>query len=91
MTQTSPTPATTAPLTVRYFAAAAEHAGLHEQEVTGPHTLGQLRAWLTAEHGPEFARVLDCSSVLVDGSRPGDDDPLPPGVPIDILPPFAGG
>lgn len=78
-------------LTLRYFAAAAELAGRHEQEVSGPNTLGQLRAWLAAEHGPEFARVLSRSSVLVDGNRPGDDEPLPVGVPIDILPPFAGG
>ncbi|HWV26747.1 MAG TPA: MoaD/ThiS family protein [Aeromicrobium sp.] len=76
---------------LRYFAAAAEMTGRHEQDVDGPITMGQLRAWLESEYGPVFAQVLRRSSLLVDGHRPGDDDALPDGATVDVLPPFAGG
>lgn len=76
---------------VRYFAAAAEAAGVPAEELAAS-TLGQLRQAMVAAHGPELARVLERCSVLVDGvttTAPGASvggDAL-----VDVLPPFAGG
>jgi len=54
-------------------------------------TLGALRSALADSYGAEFARVLRRCAVLVDGERLDDDDPVPAGATVDILPPFAGG
>lgn len=76
---------------VRYFAAAAEQAGLAEEQVQAS-TVGQLHESLTQAHGAGFAHVLAQCSVLVDGSATTDPTTLlPPHATIDILPPFAGG
>ena len=74
---------------VRYFAAAAEAAGL-EEETLEAATVGDLKALLTARFGEPMRKVLASGSFLVDGvvSR---DDALPIGARIDVLPPFAGG
>ena len=76
---------------LRYFAGAADAAGREEQQVEGPITIGQLRATLSAEHGPEFAGVLGRCSMLVDGVRGADDVLVADTATVDILPPFAGG
>ena len=76
---------------VRYFAAAAEAAGLPD-EVWEPAvaTVGELRSALVARYGTAMARVLETGSFLVDGvvSR---DPARPLGERVDVLPPFAGG
>jgi molybdopterin synthase sulfur carrier subunit len=76
---------------VRYFAAAAESAGVEEERVlVEPATVGRLQEDLIARHGPGMARVLRNGSFLVDGvvsRRP--EQAL--GVQVDVLPPFAGG
>ena len=80
-----------APVTVRYFAGAAEAAGCH-QEVLRAADAGTLRAAMVAAHGPDLARVLGRCSLLCDGVRlAGDDAPVPAGSTVDVLPPFAGG
>ncbi|GAB3804210.1 MoaD/ThiS family protein [Humibacter antri] len=76
---------------VRFFAGAAEAAGLDEQHLDEQLTLGQLRAVLSAEHGAEFARVLERCAIRVDGARLADDEPVPAEGTVDVLPPFAGG
>ncbi|WP_407358289.1 MoaD/ThiS family protein [Microbacterium sp. LTA6] len=76
---------------LRYFAGAADAAGREEQQVHGPITLGALRVVLSTEHGPEFADVLGRCSLLVDGTRGGDDVVVPDDATVDVLPPFAGG
>ncbi len=75
---------------VRYFAAASEAAGREEESVSGPSTVGELRALLADRYGEAMARVLASGSFLVDGivvrdagRRLGDR--------VDVLPPFAGG
>ena len=76
---------------VRYFAAAAEAAGVHSESVDAP-TLGELRRALVVAHGASFAGVLDRCSVLVDGANTADPGaPLAEATLVDVLPPFAGG
>lgn len=78
-------------VTVRYFAAAAEAAGLETEELVAT-TAGELRAAMTAAHGPELGRVLTRCSLLAAGTRLADDAaPVAPGSTVDVLPPFAGG
>ncbi len=74
---------------MRYFAAAAEAAGV-ESEVIDVDTAGDLRSLLAQKYGDPMRRVLASGSFLVDGvvSR---DDALPIGTRVDVLPPFAGG
>ncbi len=74
---------------VRYFAAAAEAAGI-ESEERCERTLEQIRAAVVAEH-PALADILPRCAVMVDGVRSDDDRPLDGAELIDVLPPFAGG
>ncbi|MFH5824110.1 MoaD/ThiS family protein [Georgenia sp. AZ-5] len=87
---------TTVTAHVRYFAAAAEAAGVPAEDVPLPAGAGaaQLRAAIVAAH-PAVARVLEISSLLVEGVVHEDPPaPLREGageVSVDVLPPFAGG
>lgn len=106
MTTTDPHVAPTAspatPVTVvhlRYFAAAAEATGTPAEELTLPAgaTAADLLATVRRVHGPRVDRVLEISSLLVDGTAREDRAaPLragsaPGAVKVDVLPPFAGG
>ena len=75
---------------VRYFAAAAEAAGVVEESLPSVATVGALRLGLIDRYGDAMARVLASGSFLVDGvvSR---DDSRALGLRVDVLPPFAGG
>ena len=75
---------------VRYFAAASDAAGRHEETIAGAATVGALRAVLMERYGEAMARVLASGSFLVDGVVSRDDD-RPLGARVDVLPPFAGG
>lgn len=76
-------------ITVRYFAAAAEAAGLdRETAAAGPGA--DVRAGLLERH-PALAPILDRCALLADGRRLADDDDVPAGATLDVLPPFAGG
>lgn len=78
-------------VTVRLFAAARAAAGAAELTVTAG-TVGELKERLSADLGPDFARVVRGSSVLVNGTvSAADSAALPNGSTVDILPPFAGG
>lgn len=74
---------------VRYFAAAAEAAGVDSEE-RGEPTLLALRTAVVAAH-PALADILPRCAVMVDGVRADDDRPLEAAQLIDVLPPFAGG
>jgi sulfur-carrier protein len=81
-------------VTIRYFAAAAEAAGVSTETVDADaaRTAGQLRATLVETHGDALGRVLTRCSLLAAGRRlDGDAAPVPAGVTVDVLPPFAGG
>lgn len=75
---------------VRYFAAAADAAGVEDESLPAVATVGALRAVLVERYGDAMARVLASGSFLVDGvvSR---DDSRSVGTRVDVLPPFAGG
>jgi sulfur-carrier protein len=80
---------------VRYFAAAAEAAGVDEESLPASEagavtTLGELRELLVARYGPLMARVVANGSFLVDGVV-RRDPAAPLGAQVDVLPPFAGG
>lgn len=77
-------------ITVRYFAGAAEAAGVESEQVAAT-TRGELRAAVLARHA-DLARVLDRCALLADGVRLADDAaPVAAGATVDVLPPFAGG
>lgn len=77
-------------ITVRYFAGAAEAAGVEAEQVEAT-TRGDLRAALLARHAG-LTQVLDRCALLADGVRLADDAALvPAGATVDVLPPFAGG
>ncbi|MGX5696628.1 MoaD/ThiS family protein [Agromyces soli] len=79
-------------VTVRYFAAAAEAAGLEEERLDLPAgaTVGALREVLAERYGSAMQKVLQSGSFLVDGTV-RRDPATPVGASVDILPPFAGG
>lgn len=81
-------------ITVRYFAAAAEAAGVAEEQIDlGPApSLDRLRTHLSERYGTDMARVLRAGSFLVDGTVRRDGGALLEASPVvDVLPPFAGG
>jgi sulfur-carrier protein len=83
-------------VTVRYWAAAKQAAGVAE-ETLDADTLAAAIAAALARHGqdPRLRAVLDRSSFLVDGSAvsrgSAEDVVLPEAAVIEVLPPFAGG
>ena len=79
-------------LTVRYFAGARAAAGRAEETASAGRSLHELVDELAARHGDRLAVVLTAASFLVDGMACHDRRaPLPAGVTVDVLPPFAGG
>jgi molybdopterin synthase sulfur carrier subunit len=80
-----------AELRIRYFAAAAEIAGVEEETFeTSAATAGELKAELRTRFGGGMDRVLRGGSLLVDGVvRRNDDVAL--GSTVDVLPAFSGG
>ena len=78
-----------AEVVVRYFAAAAEAAGVLEESLAAA-TVGELKAALLERYGDPMARVLRAGSFLVDGVVSRDDARVL-GSRVDVLPPFAGG
>ncbi len=81
-------------VTVRYFAAAAEAAGIPQEvvEIPAESTVAHLLEELVGRHGDRLEQVLKRSSLLVDEVVVRDREALTPtGAMIDVLPPFAGG
>ena len=76
-------------ITVRYFAAAAEAAGVDTEPVP-PGTADDVRAFMIAAH-PALAAVLGRCAFLADGVRVEGSDEVAAGATLDVLPPFAGG
>lgn len=84
----------TCTVTVRYFAAAQEAAGLAEEAVALDRTttLQDLLEDSARRHGPRLAAVLSRCSVLLDGIAVRNHATvLTHGQALDVLPPFAGG
>lgn len=80
-------------VTIRYWAAAKEAAGVPEETVAAA-TLGDAIEVAVANRASDdrLRNVLKRSSFLVNGTRvKAAETPLEEGAVIEILPPFAGG
>jgi sulfur-carrier protein len=83
-------------VTVRYWAAAKQAAGVAEETLDGA-TLADVLAAALARHpgAPALKEVLARSSFLVDGeqaaARPPENVTMRDGAVVEVLPPFAGG
>jgi molybdopterin converting factor small subunit len=74
-------------ITVRYFAGARAAAGVPEESFPAGTRLQEI-----AGDRSQLHKVMLSASFLVDGLAWHDRDaPLPAGVTVDVLPPFAGG
>ena len=82
-------------VSLRYFAGVADAAGCREESIEVPEgaTVAEMCRSLSAVHGPEFARIVAVSALLIDGARANETAPVPvrDGLVVDVLPPFAGG
>jgi molybdopterin synthase sulfur carrier subunit len=85
-----------AKVTIQYWAAAKEAAGVATESVEA-ETLAEALAAVVARRGPDgrLGRVLQVASFLVDGAPAGRRAPsdlvLADSARIEVLPPFAGG
>ena len=79
-------------VTVRYWAAAREAAGVDSERlaVGTDATVGDLVATAVTSR-PARERVARVATFLVDGRSAGRDVLLAPGATVEVLPPFAGG
>lgn len=83
-------------VTIRYWAAAKEAAGLTSENAEAT-TLADLVRVVVARHPdrPRLAKVLGSCAYLIDEQPVGKRDPatvtLADGAQIEALPPFAGG
>lgn len=79
---------------VRWFAGAAEAAGVESEQLDGEGIdvgAGTIRGVLEA-HRPATSAVLERCSFLVDGVRAEGDAAWPAqAATLDVLPPFVGG
>jgi sulfur-carrier protein len=84
-----------AEVTIRYWAAAKDAAGVPEQHLTADTLAAALAAAVAANRKAQLSAVLARSSFLVDGSPVGrratESILLVDGNVIEVLPPFAGG
>jgi len=82
-------------VTMRYWAAAKEAAGVAEQQLTADTLAAALSVAAETSGGSQLRAVLDRSSFLIDGNpvgrRAADSVVLADGNVIEVLPPFAGG
>ena len=78
-------------VTVRYWAAAKQAAGVAEETLSA----ATLAAAARRPGSADFQAVLARSSILVNGEqaarRSAETMPLDEGTVIEVLPPFAGG
>lgn len=85
-----------AEVTVRYWAAAKDAAGIAGETVCA-ETLADVFSEIIARHGAggRLAVILACSSILVDETRANkaaaSSIALESGSCVEVLPPFAGG
>jgi sulfur-carrier protein len=82
-------------VTVRYWAAAKDAAGVSEQRATADTLAAALAAVTASDDRARLRAVIARSSFLVDGApvgrRAADTVELRDGSVIEVLPPFAGG
>ena len=78
---------------VRLFAALREVAGTSRVEVedSAAADVGALLDHLTGRFGPEFQRIMEVGTAVVDGETAARDRRLHPGDEVALLPPVSGG
>jgi sulfur-carrier protein len=80
-------------VTLRYWAAAKDAAGVGEEKIEGLTLADALTS--AGSRSDRLRSVLARSSFLIDGqpagTRPPDSIELPDDAVIEVLPPFAGG
>lgn len=77
---------------VRFFAGAAEAAGVDSLELDATGLSADDVVARLAEGNERLAKVLEVSALLADGARVGDRRmDLSAVQSLDVLPPFAGG
>lgn len=77
---------------VRFYAVGREISACNEAQF-GVGSLAELGPALHARFGDRMARLVEASTLLIDGARHhiGDDLALSETDVVDLLPPFAGG
>ena len=81
-------------VTLNFWAGARAAAGTSSESVEATSVRAALDAVLARRDDPRFARVLEASSLLVDGVTASAStlaQPLEAPVVVEVLPPFAGG
>lgn len=79
------------PVTVLYFAVAREAAGTDSETLPeAPASVAALREVLAARH-PALARVLPRCRLAVEQEFARDEDPVPDGAEVAVIPPVSGG
>jgi len=82
-------------VTMRYWAAAKDAAGVAERQLRADTLAAALAAAADADGGAGLRAVLARSSFLIDGlpvgRRAAESVQLADGSVIEVLPPFAGG
>jgi sulfur-carrier protein len=81
-------------VSLHYWAGARAAAGVAEEEIEARSVAEALRLACDERSDPHFDKVIQASSVLIDGltAHPADlERPLTTPVRVEILPPFAGG
>lgn len=53
--------------------------------------VGSLLEHLAARFGPDFSRIADAGTVVVEGETAGSERRLAPGDEVALLPPVSGG
>lgn len=84
--------ATTQTVTLRYWAAAREAAGVDSEPLSvGPAaTVSDVVSAAVGAH-PALERVARAATFLVDGRAARAESAVAPGATVEVLPPFAGG
>lgn len=79
-------------VTVRYWAAAREAAGVDSETLTVEpgSTLAGIVQLAVSSH-PRLARIAAVATFLIDGRAAGRDAEVGSGATVEVLPPFAGG
>jgi molybdopterin converting factor small subunit len=77
---------------VRLFAMARQRVGSPEVVLDWiePFTVGALKRALAAAY-PDLAPIVPSSMIAVAGEYASDDDAIPPGAEVAVIPPVSGG
>jgi sulfur-carrier protein len=81
-------------VSLHYWAGARAAAGVAEEQIEARSVAEALRFACDERSDPRFEKVIEASSVLIDGITAHQADlerPLSAPVRVEILPPFAGG